>query len=166
MSDNVLIELIRGKGAFTDAIACVSGLSVSQAGDRAGAPYSVHELVFHMSYWMQYEIDRIEGRSPKYPDHASESWPKDPAPESQPAWGACVARFQALLDAMIALARDPVASARSVATTSIASYANQGGNVRDILWQTAVHNAYHVGQVATVRRMLGAWPPAGGGDTW
>lgn len=166
MSDGVLVELIRGKGAFTDAVACVSGLGVAQAGDRHGAPYSAFELVFHMNYWMQYEIDRIEGRSPKYPDHAAESWPTSPAPESETAWAASVARFGALLDAMIGLARDPVARERGVATTSSASYANQGSTVRDILWQTAVHNAYHVGQVATLRRMLGAWPPAGGGDTW
>lgn len=166
MSDGVLAELIRGKGAFTDALACVSGLSASEAGDRAGAPASVFELVFHMNYWMQYEIDRIEGRSPKYPEHAAESWPAAPAPESGAAWAASVKSFEALLEAMIALARDPVARERSVATTSIASYANQGSTVRDILWQTAVHNAYHVGQVTTVRRMLGAWPPAGGGDTW
>ena len=35
-----------------------------------------------------------------------------------------------------------------------------------MLWQTAVHNSYHVGQIAMIRRALGAWPPQGGGDTW
>jgi uncharacterized damage-inducible protein DinB len=29
-----------------------------------------------------------------------------------------------------------------------------------------VHNSYHVGQIAMLRRMLGAWPPQSGGDTW
>jgi uncharacterized damage-inducible protein DinB len=35
-----------------------------------------------------------------------------------------------------------------------------------VLWQMVAHNSYHVGQIAMIRRMLGAWPPRGGGDTW
>lgn len=166
MSDSVLVELIRGKGAFTDAIACVSGLDASQSGKRAGAPYSAFELVFHMNYWMHYELERIDGHSPVYPEHAAESWPGRAEPEGSAAWQAAVARFSALLERMTSLARDPQALERPVEVTMIASYANQGGSVRDVIWQTLVHNAYHVGQVASVRRMIGAWPPAGGGDTW
>ncbi len=166
MSDSVLVELIRGKGAFTDAVACVSGLDASQAGTRAGAPCSVFELVFHMNYWMHYELQRIDGRSPVYPEHAAEGWPGRAEPESEGAWQAVGARFASLLERMTVLARDPQALERPVEVTKIASYANQGSSVRDVIWQTLVHNAYHVGQVASVRRMIGAWPPAGGGDTW
>jgi uncharacterized damage-inducible protein DinB len=36
----------------------------------------------------------------------------------------------------------------------------------DVLWQTLVHNSYHFGQIAMLRRVLGAWPPRGGGDSW
>jgi uncharacterized damage-inducible protein DinB len=28
------------------------------------------------------------------------------------------------------------------------------------------HTSYHVGQVALLRQMLGAWPPPSGGVTW
>jgi uncharacterized damage-inducible protein DinB len=30
----------------------------------------------------------------------------------------------------------------------------------------AAHNSYHSGQIAMLLRAFGAWPPAGGGDTW
>jgi uncharacterized damage-inducible protein DinB len=30
----------------------------------------------------------------------------------------------------------------------------------------AAHNSYHLGQIVLIRRMLGAWPPPGGGDSW
>ncbi|HET7294677.1 MAG TPA: DUF664 domain-containing protein [Vicinamibacteria bacterium] len=166
MAESVLVELMRGKGAFTDALACVAGLSSSAAGERAGAPYSVHELVFHMNYWMEYELQRIAGGSPPYPEHASASWPPATAPASQDEWRAIEARFGALLESLTELARDPSTRDRAVRVTSHASHANQGATVVDVLWQTLVHNAYHLGQVATVRRMIGAWPPAGGGDTW
>ncbi len=166
MPESVLVELIRGKGAFTDALACVSGLDAAAAGQRAGAPYSVHELVFHMNYWMDYELRRLAGESPVYPEHAEEGWPTNPAPASGAEWRAVETRFGSLLERMIELSRDEAAADRPVPITSRASHANQGATLRDVLWQTLVHNAYHLGQVTTVRRMLGAWPPPGGGDTW
>ena len=36
----------------------------------------------------------------------------------------------------------------------------------DVLRAMGNHVSYHGGQIALVRRMLGAWPPPGGGDTW
>ena len=40
------------------------------------------------------------------------------------------------------------------------------GTLEAVLWQMVAHNSYHVGQIAMIRRMLGAWPPRGGGDSW
>ena len=40
------------------------------------------------------------------------------------------------------------------------------GTLEAVLWQMVAHNSYHVGQIALIRRALGAWPPHGGGDTW
>jgi len=36
----------------------------------------------------------------------------------------------------------------------------------DLLRAMGQHVSYHVGQIALLRRMMGAWPPPGGGDTW
>lgn len=36
----------------------------------------------------------------------------------------------------------------------------------DVLRGVGSHVSYHFGQIALLRRMLGAWPPRGGGDTW
>jgi uncharacterized damage-inducible protein DinB len=35
-----------------------------------------------------------------------------------------------------------------------------------VLGQMVAHNSYHLGQIAMIRRALGAWPPKAGGDTW
>jgi uncharacterized damage-inducible protein DinB len=40
------------------------------------------------------------------------------------------------------------------------------GTLEAVLWQLAAHNSYHTGQIAMIRRVLSAWPPRGGGDTW
>jgi hypothetical protein len=66
MSHRALTELLRGKGAHADPIACVEDLSAGLAARHAeGFPHSVGQLVFHMNYWMDYELRRIRGERPK-----------------------------------------------------------------------------------------------------
>jgi uncharacterized damage-inducible protein DinB len=43
---------------------------------------------------------------------------------------------------------------------------NVAGTLEAVLMQMVAHNSYHTGQIAMIRRVLGAWPPRGGGDTW
>ena len=38
-------------------------------------PHSIAQLVFHMNYWMSYELRRIRGEKPEYPEHNAESFP-------------------------------------------------------------------------------------------
>jgi uncharacterized damage-inducible protein DinB len=38
--------------------------------------------------------------------------------------------------------------------------------VREALVHVAMHNAHHLGQVITLRQLLGAWPPPAGSYTW
>jgi uncharacterized damage-inducible protein DinB len=45
-------------------------------------------------------------------------------------------------------------------------HTQRASSLGDLLWQTLVHNSYHVGQIAMLRRMLSLWPPRAGGDTW
>ncbi len=167
MSDSVLVQLTHGKGAHTDATACLLGLSAETAGTlAAGAPNSIFQIVFHINYWMDYELQRLAGGSPAYPEHAAESWPVTPAPRDATEWTASVERFKTLLAEMTRLGRDSATLGRPVVVTSLADHANMARTAGDVLIQTVVHNSYHLGQVAFLRRMLGVWPPATGSDTW
>lgn len=166
MTDPVLTELIYGGGAHTDALAIVDGVSSELAGALpGGAPNSIFQLVAHVNYWIDYELRRMAGQAPVYPEHAAESWPASAVPRAG-EWEATVARCKVLLDEMAALSRDAAALPRAVASVDSENYANQGSTVREVLHQTVVHNSYHLGQVAFLRRMLGIWPPASGSDTW
>ena len=87
MSERALTELLRGKGAHADPIACVEDLSAELAGRPvAGFPHSVAQLVFHINYWMEYELRRIREQRPKYPDHSAESFPAAAAPADAAEW--------------------------------------------------------------------------------
>ena len=166
MSERTLIELLYGKGAHANPVACVEDLSADLAGRTAGGfPHSTWQLLSHMNYWMDYEIQRIAGHPPPYPEHAAGSWLPDSAPPSETHWTAAVARFRDLLETLAGIAQsDPQELSREVEATH--PQQAQSSSVRAILWQTTAHNTYHIGQIAMLRRCLDAWPPRAGGDTW
>jgi len=166
LPQNVMRELVTGKGAHADALACVEGVPLAVAGGRVpGFPQTIYGIVWHAAYWMDYEKKRIDGEDPRYPEHAEGSWPKTPAPRDEAEWNKTVAWFKKGIDDLLTMASlSPAEGAREVHKTHDSS--NQGDRVGDITWQTIVHNSYHVGQIVLMRQALGAWPPSTGRDTW
>jgi uncharacterized damage-inducible protein DinB len=167
MSKRTLLELLYGKGAHANPLACVEDVSAELAGQRPeNFPHSIWQLLNHMNYWMSYELRRIRGEKPAYPAHAAESWLPAPAPSGEAGWIAAVALFRDLLAQLAALAdSSPDQLARTIDATH-PDHVKHSSSLEAVLWQTLVHNSYHVGQIAVLRRALGAWPPSGGGDSW
>jgi uncharacterized damage-inducible protein DinB len=167
MSQRTLIELLYGKGAHANPVACVEDLSAELAGRRVeNLPHSVWQIVWHVNFWTDYELRRIRGEKPHYPDHASESWPLNSTPAGEAEWNKEVARFVELIRVLAAMAE---ADSNELHREVPAMHPNQEtrtSTVLAILWQILAHNSYHVGQITLVRRALGAWPPRGGGDSW
>jgi len=167
MSQQAFVELLYGKSAHANPVTCVEDVSFALAGRRAdNFPHSIWQLLSHMNYWMDYELRRIRGEQPVYPLHAQESWPSEAAPASEAEWKKAITDFKELLRQLAVLAESaPDVLAREVQRMD-SCHTTQASTVLDVLWQTLVHNSYHVGQIAMLRRALGAWPPKGGGDTW
>jgi len=167
MSDRVFDELLWGKGAHVDPVASIEDLSAEKAGKTSeGFPHSIWQLVSHMTFWMDYEIKRIADEAPPYPEHASLSWPTEAMPPSEKQWSAAKVTFGALLQKLSTLTQSSAdALAREVRPTH-PGHTKIASSLRSVLWQTLVHNSYHIGQIAVIRRCLGAWPPRSGGDTW
>jgi uncharacterized damage-inducible protein DinB len=167
MPSRALTELLHGKGAHADPIACVEDLSAELAARRVeGFPHSIGQLVFHMNYWMDYELRRVRCEKPAYPEHNAESFPPSPSPVDTPDWNRLRARFASLLAEFAALAKSsPEENQRQIETVHEGDK-RVAGSLEAVLWQMVAHNSYHTGQIAMIRRALGAWPPRGGGDTW
>ncbi len=160
-----LTELLRGKGAHTDPIACVEDLSSDLAERRIpGFPHSVADLVFHMNYWMNYELKRVRGQNPHYPEHNAESFPSTPQ-----NWDQLKRDLAWFLNEFAKLAESSTEELNRQIESSPAALQHQSSKLNSleaILWQMVAHNSYHTGQIVTLRRALGAWPPNSGGDTW
>jgi uncharacterized damage-inducible protein DinB len=166
MSQRVLTELLRGRGAHADPIACVVDISAELASRQvAGFPHSIAQLVFHMNYWMGYELRRIRGERPQYPEHNAESFPESSVADAA-EWDRRKERFAALLAEFDALAKSPREELGREIESVHEADKKVASTLEGVLWQMVAHNSYHVGQIAMMRRMLGAWPPRWGGDSW
>jgi len=165
MGDTTIRELVYGKGAHVDPVACIEDIPAALATRTvASYPHSIWQIMEHMSYWMEYELRRVAGNALPYPAHAIESWPAHPDPAGEAQWRAAGERFRALLAQLASLAElDDRSLVRSVPPDKAeAAPTTVGAIVKQIM----AHNSYHVGQVAMLRRQFGEWPPLRGGDSW
>jgi hypothetical protein len=167
MPESTLIELLYGQGAHANPVACIQDLPLELAGSHVeNLPHSIWQLLQHMNYWMDYELKRVRRENPAYPAHAAESWPAGVAPASKNEWSDAVAHFKNLLAELATLAESSTEVLAQQVGATHPDHTKHSSSLHAVLWQTLVHNSYHVGQIAMLRRALGAWPPHGGGDSW
>lgn len=167
MSSRAIKESLRGKGAHVDPLACLEDISAEIAARQvAGFPHYIGQLVFHMNFWMNYDLRRIRGEKPSYPAHNSESFPSKLTPADAREWDDLRKRFAALIDDSAALADSPEQDLQREIEPTRASHKERSATLEAVLWQLVTHNSYHVGQIAMIRRVLNVWPPRTGGDTW
>ncbi len=147
-----LRDLLRGGGAHVGFEKALAGLPAKLRGAKVpGLPYTLWRLLEHMRIAQSdiLEFSRnAQHVSPAFPEGY---WPSSDAPPDRKAWDASVERFRADLKAMQDLAADP-------ATNLFASIPHGDGQtiLREALL-VADHNAYHLGQMVMLRRLLGAW---------
>ena len=114
-----------------------------------GLPHSAYQLVEHLrlAQWdiVEYALDP-KHKSPSFPEGY---WPKSPAPPDAKAWDKAVAAFRADRKKLVAALKkaDVLAPIKHANNQSLAS--------KTILLLD--HNAYHIGQIVLVRRLLGEW---------
>ncbi len=171
MGDFILRELVYGKGAHVDPVACVEDISPKLASSTvAGYPHSIWQIVEHMSYWMDHDFAKIAGENRVYPEHAIESWPVRPNPAASGSvdqqWQATIRRFTDLLAHLAKFAESDSAMLARTIQNAGSPQSPRESTVHAMLYQVAAHNSYHAGQIALLRRQAGAWPPERGGDTW
>ncbi len=151
-----LFMAMEGTESHVKTVNAVEGLSADHAGQKpGGVPHSVFQLLNHLVYWQDMSLVWLGGKTPKWPEHDPEGWPGRDRPKDQEEWDALVARFRAGLEnAMGQVERDDMFTVR-----------DRWAPVQ-MFRSIASHNSYHMGQIVLIRRMLEAWPPPGGGDSW
>lgn len=147
-----LVYLLRGGGAHLDFEKAIADLPANLRGAKpAGVPFTPWTLLEHLRL-AQWDILEFS-RDAKHvsPDWPRGYWPAGDAPPDEAAWEKSLAAFRSDLKAMQKLVVNPK-------TDLFAKIPHGDGQtiLREALL-VADHNAYHLGQLVLVRRLLGAW---------
>ena len=147
-----LDRLLSGHGAHVDFDKAVADFPAELRGVKPqGASHSAWQVLEHLriAQWDMLEFSRDPKHvSPEWPEGY---WPKKAAPDSADAWDKSLQAFHRDLAAMRKLVADP----KSDLFTPFAH--GEGQTLLREALQVADHNAYHVGELILLRRMLGSW---------
>ena len=150
-----IINLLKGGQAHLTLDDTLKGFPEKLRGVKPpGAPHSAWQLLEHLRIA---QLDILEFSrdakhvSPKWPEGY---WPTNDKPPTDAQWKKCVSAIKKDLQAMQRLVEDP--------RTDLYSKIPHGTG-QNILREALLigdHNAYHLGQLLLVRRLLGAWHEA------
>lgn len=147
-----VLYLLRGGGGHLDFEKAIADLPANLRGAKpAGVPFTPWTLLEHLRI-AQWDILEFS-RDAKHvsPDWPRGYWPAGDAPPNEAAWEESLRAFRSDLKAMQKLVASPK-------TDLLAKIPHGEGQtiLREALL-VADHNAYHLGQLVLLRRLLGAW---------
>jgi len=147
-----VVRLLQGGQAHLTLDAVLKNFPQSLRGRKpAGVPHSAWQLLEHMriAQWDILEFSRnAKHVSPEWPEGY---WPASERPPTDAAWKKSIAAIKRDRRAMERLVENP----RTDLFSKIPH--GTGQNILREALLIADHNAYHIGQLMLVRRLLGAW---------
>ncbi len=148
-----LLALLRGGNAHMSFDEAVANFPLERINERPpNVPYTPWHILEHLRRTQRDILDFVRD-----PNYREQTWPDDywPAPEQQADqsdWAATIDAFRADLKAVQALVSDPASD-----LSAPVPYGQGQTLLREILL-VADHNAYHIGEFAVLRQVLGTWP--------
>lgn len=147
-----LVNLLRSRHAHLNFDEVMADWPVKLRGAKPrGAPHTAWQLLEHMRIAQWDILDFCRNPNYKYLKF-EDYWPKAAVPPDKRAWEQSLKAFRSDRKAMEKLVVDP-------STDLLAPIPH--GRGQTILRETLVvadHNAYHLGQLLLLRRLLGGWP--------
>lgn len=144
-----LIDKGNAHASFEDAVKGISTELLTRVPE--GLPYSIWQLAEHIRIvqWDIVEFCLSPGhQSPKWPD---EYWPENPQAVTKEAWEKSLSQIITDRNRFFDLLKDQEADLYTPF-----DYGDGQSVFREALL-IADHNAYHVGEIIVIRRLLGDW---------
>jgi hypothetical protein len=149
-----LLALIDGRGAHMPFDAAVADFPDDAINRRPpNVPYTPWHLLEHIRIAQSDILDYIRDRAYLAPTWPEEYWPALDATATPEQFAQTIERFRSDWTALHDLVADP-------ATDLLAVIPDTPGHT--ILRETRLvgdHNAYHLGEFAILRQVMGTWPP-------
>lgn len=148
-----LVDLLKGGSAHAPFEDTVPGIPAKLRGQKpAGLPHSPWMLLEHMRIAQRDILEFSRNGKHVSPDWPKGYWPPSAVPPTTAAWNKSVKKFRQDLKAMQTLVENPKTDLHTRIPWG------EGQTILREALLLADHNAYHLGQLVDVRRLLGAWP--------
>jgi uncharacterized damage-inducible protein DinB len=160
-------ELLKSIAAFQAGFhtpeVVLDGLTEEQATAKPHSlPHSIADIVGHMRYWQDFFNSIAENGFTGLPEHAAEGWP----PMEPGGWNDLRVRFLATAERTQQLALTCDRLHEKLLPENLPLPVLQHDSIGSGLLHAAVHSSHHLGQIVTLRQLLGLWPPQAGSMTW
>jgi hypothetical protein len=145
-----LVALLTSESAHANFDAAVANLPAALHGKQAaGAAHTPWQVLEHMRITQRDVLKRIGNANHRALDFPDEYWPPSAAPHKNDSWDTSIAAFRA----------DQKALAEVIGEADLYGKTRPGADsvLLDDLLMIADHNAYHLGELILLRRLLGAW---------
>lgn len=149
-----LLALLDSRSAHVAFDAAVRNLPAEARGRRPERlPYSPWELLEHIRIAQWDILDFCRNPDYEQPDWPDAYWPEGPEPPEEEAWTNAIAAYRRDRETMKDLVRDT-----DLDLHAEIPHGDGQTYLREVLL-VADHTSYHLGQLVTVRRLLGVWEP-------
>jgi uncharacterized damage-inducible protein DinB len=150
-----LTDLLTARQAHCTFEDAVAHMPKTHRGERpTDLPYSVWELAEHIRRAQRDILDYCQDPNYEADEWPDAYWPDTAAPAEEAAWDECLSQVRQDREALCDLVTDETIDLHdTVPSSDEHTYLREAMLVAD-------HTAYHVGQIVTVRRQLGLWPPS------
>ena len=152
---DLLIAVLDARGAHMSFDEAVEDFPEDAINRRPpNVTYTPWHLLEHLRITQADILDYVRNSGYVEPNWPADYWPAPDALATQAQFDATVASFRTDLAALRALVADP-------ATDVLAVIPNTPGHtIEREIRIVADHNAYHIGEFAILRQVMGTWPKA------
>lgn len=160
-------DLLKSMAAFQAGFhppdVVLDGLTDEQAlAKPGGLPHSIADIVGHMCFWQEYFNRAASEGFPGFIEHAEEGWPKVGPGE----WNSLRARFLKSIETTQGLAIACPKLDQKLLPDDLPLPFLERESIGSGLLHAVVHSSHHLGQIVTLRQLMGLWPPPAGSMTW
>jgi uncharacterized damage-inducible protein DinB len=150
-----LVTALAGKGAHVEFDSAIQNFPAELRGKLpAGAAHTAWQLLEHIRITQADILEFCLNPDYKELNWPADYWPATAAPADDAAWERSIAGYRHDLKAIQALVADP--------GRDLFSKIPHGDG--QTLFREALlvidHTSYHLGQLVSIRQLLGTWPPA------
>jgi hypothetical protein len=160
---SLLTNVLTGESVCRAPAVVLDGLTADQAHAKPHSlPHSIADIVAHMCYWQEWVNGCAIAGFTGIAEHATDGWPAVPVG----SWDALHKRYLDSIEVAKRIAAESDSLGEPLLPTGVQISALARESRGSAILRGALHSGHHLGQIITIRQLLGLWPPPRRTTSW